>query len=72
MGSTFVETAHNTGVITNEEFAIFQNEGYMGLHGGLDVEDIHYRKGLTSRQKILDYMGSAEPIANLFIIPQTK
>lgn len=24
------ETAHNAGVITNEEFAIFQNAGYMG------------------------------------------
>ena len=29
------ETAHNAGVITNEEFAIFQNAGYMGLYGGL-------------------------------------
>ena len=28
------------GVITNEEFAIFQNAGYMGLYGGLDVDDI--------------------------------
>ena len=34
------ESAHNTGVITNEEFAIFQNAGYMGLYGGLDVEGI--------------------------------
>ncbi len=25
------ETAHNAGVITNGEFAIFQNAGYMGL-----------------------------------------
>ena len=33
-------------VITNEEFAIFQNAGYMGLYGGLDVEDIHARKEL--------------------------
>ena len=32
-----VETAHDAGVITNEEFAIFQNAGYMGLYGGLDV-----------------------------------
>ena len=35
------ETAHDAGVITNEEFAIFQNAGYMGLYGGLDVDDIH-------------------------------
>ena len=34
------ETAHDAGVITNEEFAIFQNAGYMGLYGGLDVDDL--------------------------------
>ena len=67
-----METAHDAGVITNEEFAIFQNAGYMGLYGGLDVEDIHNRKGLTARQKILDYMGSTELIANLFRISQTE
>lgn len=67
-----VETARDAGVITNEEFAIFQNAGYMGLYGGLDVEDIHDRKGLTARQKILDYMGSTELVANLFRISQTE
>lgn len=66
------ETAHNAGVITNEEFAIFQNAGYMGLYGGLDVEDIHNRKNLEVGQKILDYMGSTELIANLFRISQTE
>ena len=58
------ETAHNAGVITNEEFAIFQNAGYMGLYGGLDVDDIHTKKQLEVEQKILDYMGSTELIAN--------
>jgi len=66
------ETARNAGVITNEEFAIFQNAGYMGLYGGLDVDDIHKRKGLAVGQKILDYMGSTELIANLFRISQTE
>ncbi len=66
------ETAHKAGVITNEEFAIFQNAGYMGLYGGLDVDDIHERKGLEVGQKILDYMGSTELIANLFRISQTE
>ena len=66
------ETAHDAGVITNEEFAIFQNAGYMGLYGGLDVEDIHTRKELEIGQKILDYMGSTELIANLFRISQTE
>ena len=66
------ETAHDAGVITNEEFAIFQNAGYMGLYGGLDVEEIHDRKQLEVGQKILDYMGSTELIANLFRISQTE
>ena len=66
------ETAHNAGVITNEEFANFQNAGYMGLYGGLDVDDIHKRKNLEVGQKILDYMGSTELIANLFRISQTE
>ncbi|MCL2253993.1 MAG: DNA damage-inducible protein D, partial [Lachnospiraceae bacterium] len=59
-------------VITNEEFAVFQNAGYMGLYGGLTVEDIHKRKGLAVRDKILDFMGSTELIANLFRISQTE
>ena len=66
------ETAHSAGVITNEEFAIFQNAGYMGLYGGLDVDDIDERKNLEVGQKILDYMGSTELIANLFRISQTE
>ncbi len=66
------ETAHKAGVITNEEFAIFQSAGYMGLYGGLDVDDIHTKKGLEVGQKILDYMGSTELIANLFRISQTE
>ena len=66
------ETAHNAGVITNEEFAMFQNAGYMGLYGGLGVDDIHKRKELEVGQKILDYMGSTELIANLFRISQTE
>ena len=44
----------------------------MGLYGGLDVEDIHTRKELEIGQKILDYMGSTELIANLFRISQTE
>ena len=62
------ETAHNAGVITNEEFAEFQNAGYMGLYGGETVQDIHTRKGLAPKHKILDYMNSQELIANLFRI----
>ena len=66
------EAARDAGVITSDEFAIFQNAGYIGLYGGLSVEDIHDRKGLEIGQKILDYMGSTELIANLFRISQTE
>lgn len=62
------ESAHNAGVITEEEFATFQNAGYMGLYGGETVRDIHERKGLRAGEKILDYMNSQELIANLFRI----
>ena len=66
------EAARDAGVITNDEFAIFQNSGYMGLYGGLTVDKIHKRKGLAVRDKILDFMGSTELIANLFRISQTE
>jgi len=66
------EAARDAGVITNEEFAVFQNAGYMGLYGGMSVEKIHDKKGLAIRDKILDYMGSEELIANLFRISQAE
>ncbi len=66
------EAAHNAGVITDDEFAIFQNSGYMGLYGGMTVADIHTRKKLKKDEKILDFMGSTELIANLFRISQTE
>ncbi len=66
------EAAHNAGVITDEEYAAFQNAGYMGLYGGMKVEDIHKKKGLKKNEKILDFMSSTELIANLFRISQTE
>ncbi len=67
-----LEAAHNAGVITNQEYTEFQNAGYMGLYGGLTVDDIHERKKLKDNEKILDFMGSTELIANLFRISQTE
>jgi DNA-damage-inducible protein D len=66
------EAAHNAGVITDQEFAYFQNAGYMGLYGGMTVADIHEKKELKPNEKILDFMGSTELIANLFRISQTE
>jgi DNA-damage-inducible protein D len=66
------EAARKAGVLTDEEFAIFQNAGYTGLYGGLTVAAIHTKKGLKNSEKILDFMGSTELIANLFRISQTE
>ena len=41
-------------------------------NGGLTVDDIHERKKLKDNEKILDFMGSTELIANLFRISQTE
>ncbi len=45
-------------------FAIFQNAGYMGLYGGLDVDDIHARKGL-------EVFGASHVIQN-FLSPRRR
>lgn len=68
---SLAEAAHNAGVETQQEYAIFTNRGYQGLYGGLTARDIHNRKGLKSSQKILDHMGGTELAANLFRITQT-
>jgi len=58
--------------MSEEEYAAFQNAGYMGLYGGMKVEDIHKKKGLMEKDRILDFMSSTELIANLFRISQTE
>jgi DNA-damage-inducible protein D len=64
--------AKGAGVVAPLDFAIFQNFGYQGLYGGLDRRGIQRRKGLRSKQNILDYMGSTELAANLFRATQTE
>ncbi len=67
LNTRLAEAARIAGVIEPLDFATFQDHGYKGLYGGLSENDIHARKGLTSdNQKILDYMGSDELIANAF------
>ena len=46
-----VEAAYNAGILTDEEFAIFQNAVYMSLYSGMTVADIHARKGLKKNEK---------------------
>jgi DNA-damage-inducible protein D len=70
--SALAEAAHSAGVIDPLDYAIFQNEGYRGLYGGLTAGDIKTRKGLKKSQDILDHMGSTELAANLFRATQTE
>lgn len=67
-----VDAAHDSGVIDNRDFAIFQNNGYQGLYGGMGAKEISTYKNLKPKQQILDHMGSTELAANLFRATQTE
>ncbi len=64
--------AKTAGVITGQDFAVFQNHGYRGLYNGLTAEAIHKRKKLKKSQHILDHMSTTELAANLFRSTQAE
>lgn len=64
--------AKNAGVVTAQDFAVFQNHGYRGLYNGLTAEAIHRKKKLKKTQHILDHMGTTELAANLFRSTQAE
>jgi DNA-damage-inducible protein D len=66
------EAASKAGIYTHEQYATFQDFGYMGLYGGETARIIAARKGLRNGEDILDNMGSLELAANLFRITQTE
>ena len=66
------EAAKQAGITEPIEYAVFQNWGYKGLYGGMDMRAIQQHKGLKKSQKILDHMGSTELAANLFRATQTE
>lgn len=66
------DAAHDAGVVTPFEYAIFQNKGYQGLYGGLNAKGIKQRKNLKKSESILDHMGHEELAANLFRATQTE
>ncbi|MDI9355343.1 MAG: DNA damage-inducible protein D, partial [Cyanobium sp. MAG06] len=64
--------AKQAGVIDPFDYATFQDHGYQGLYGGLNMRDIHNRKKLDKNDNILDFMNSEELAANLFRATQTE
>lgn len=69
---SLADAAAAVGVVTNRDFAVFQDHGYRGLYGGETARDIAARKGLKRGQQILDWMGPDELAANLFRASQTE
>ncbi|UPZ14419.1 DNA damage-inducible protein D [Flavobacterium humidisoli] len=63
--------AQKAGITKPADYAFFQNHGYRGLYGGLDVKAIREIKNLDANENILDYMDSDELAANLFRVTQT-
>lgn len=60
------EAAKRAGVVKPEHFGIFTDHGYKGLYAGETENMIHARKNLREGERILDFMGSDESIANAF------
>lgn len=63
--------AYASGILS-QNFGTFQNAGYKGLYGGLDVVNIKERKGISQREDLLDRRSRAELAANDFRITQTE
>ena len=60
------EAARLAGVMNPRDFAVFTDEGYIGLYASLRENDMHARKHLKPKEKILDHMGSEELADNIF------
>ena len=69
---TLADTAAGAGVLSQRDFAIFQDFGYKGLYGGETARDIAARKGLAKGQHILDWMDPEELADNIFRAAQTE
>jgi DNA-damage-inducible protein D len=65
---SLASTAKNAGV-TN--YAIFQDEGYLGLYN-MRAWQLKKRRNLDNNSKLADFMGRTELAANLFRVTQTE
>lgn len=58
--------------VQSRMFGIFHDAGYKGLYGGLGGEDIKTRKGIPSKENLMDRMNATELAANQFRMTQTR
>lgn len=50
------DAARGSGVVTPQDFSIFQAYGYQGMYAGRGVKQIRQAKGLPDKAQILDHM----------------
>jgi DNA-damage-inducible protein D len=53
-------------------FGVFHDAGYKGLYGGLGVDAIKVRKGISPKEQLMDRMNAAELAANQFRMTHTR
>jgi len=63
--------ARNAGV-HSAMFGVFHDAGYKGPYGGLGSDQIKAHKGVSTRENLLDRMGTTELAANQFRMTQTR
>jgi DNA-damage-inducible protein D len=63
---TLAASAYEVGVVTSRDFAIFNDQGYMGLYAGERARDISTRKEPPKGERILEWIGTEELADSLF------
>lgn len=58
--------------VQNRMFGVFHDAGYKGLYNGLGNEAIKAKKGIPSKENLMDRMNATELAANQFRMTQTR
>lgn len=58
--------------VQDKMFGMFHDAGYKGLYGGIGVDAIKARKGISPKEQLMDRMDTTELAANLFRMTQTR
>lgn len=58
--------------VQSKMFGLFHDAGYKGLYGGMGVDAIKARKGITPKEQLMDRMDRTELAANQFRMTQTR
>jgi DNA-damage-inducible protein D len=58
--------------VESRMFGVFHDAGYKGLYGGLGNEAIKTRKGIATKENLMDRMNATELAANQFRMTQAR